>query len=45
MHCFKSLGQRLAAHTFNRQITEFKVRAAILNRFSQVGTPHTIHIA
>lgn len=28
MHCFKLLGQRLAARTFDRQITELKVRAA-----------------
>jgi IS5 family transposase len=45
MHCFKLLGQRLCSRTFDRQITELKVRAAILNRFSQIGTPNTIHIA
>lgn len=45
MHCFKLLGQRLAARTFDRQITELKVRTAILNRFSQIGTPNTIRIA
>lgn len=45
MHCFKLLGQRLAARTFDRQTTELKVRAAILNRFSQIGTPNTIRVA
>ena len=45
MHCFKMLGQRVAARTFERQITELKVRAAILNRFSQIGTPNTIRVA
>ena len=45
MHCFKLLGQRLAARTFDRQKTELKVRAAILNRFSQIGTPNTVRIA
>lgn len=45
MHCFKLLGQRLAARTFDRQITELKVRAAILNRFSQIGTPNTVRIS
>lgn len=45
MHCFKLLGQRLAAHTFDRQTTEIKVRAAILNRFSKIGAPNTIRIA
>lgn len=45
MHCFKLLGQRLAARTFDRQITELKVRAAILNRFSQIGAPNTMRVA
>lgn len=39
MHCFKLLSPRVAARTFGRQIIELKVRAAILNRFSQIGTP------
>jgi hypothetical protein len=41
MHCFKLLGQRVASRTFDRQMTELKVRAAILNRFSAIGTPTT----
>jgi hypothetical protein len=45
MHCFKLLGSRVAARTFERQITQLKVRAAILNRFSQIGNPNTIRIA
>jgi hypothetical protein len=45
MHCFKLLGQRVVSRTFDRQITELKIRAAVLNRFSQIGTPTTIHIA
>ncbi len=45
MHCFKLLGDRLAARTFDRQITELKVRAAILNRCSQIGSPNTIRVA
>ncbi|MDE2442744.1 MAG: IS5 family transposase [Betaproteobacteria bacterium] len=44
-HCFKLLGQRLGARTFDRQTTELKVRAAILNRCSQIGTPNTIRVA
>jgi hypothetical protein len=43
-HCFKLLGQRVMARTFDRQITELKVRAAILNRFSQIGTPNTVRV-
>jgi hypothetical protein len=45
MHCFKLLGQRVMARTFDRQITELKVRAAILDRFSQIGAPNTVRIS
>ncbi|KHA63550.1 transposase, partial [Sphingomonas sp. Ant20] len=45
MHCFKLLGERVASRTFDRQITELKLRAAVLNRFSQIGTPTTIRVA
>jgi hypothetical protein len=45
MHCFKLLGQRVIARTFDRQITELKVRAAIPNRFSEIATPVTVRIA
>lgn len=41
MHCIKLLGQRLTAHDFDRQITEFHIRVAILNRFTVLGTPIT----
>ncbi len=44
MHCFKLLGQRVMSRTFERQITELKVRVAILNRFSQIGTPNTVRV-
>ncbi|MBV2149741.1 IS5 family transposase [Sphingobium sp. AS12] len=44
MHCFKLLGQRVMARTFNRQITDFKVRSAILNRFSQIGASITVRV-
>ncbi len=45
MHCFKRLGEHVAPRTFDRQITELKVRAAVLNRFSQLGTPNTVRVA
>ena len=45
MHCIKLLSGRGMARTFDRQITELKVRAAILNRFSKIGTPNTIRAA
>jgi hypothetical protein len=45
MHCFKLLGQRVAVRTIDRQQTELKVRAPILNCFSQIGAPNTIQVA
>jgi len=45
MHCSKLLSQRVVGRTFDRQLTELKIRAAILNRFSKMGTPITVHIA
>jgi len=45
MYCFKLIGQRVMARTFDRQITELKVRAAILNCCSQIGTPNTVRVA
>jgi len=44
MRCLKLLGERLMARDFNRQITEVHIRAAILNRFTQLSTPTTIRV-
>ncbi|TCS28413.1 helix-turn-helix protein, partial [Acidomonas methanolica] len=41
MHCIKLLGQRLTARDFDRQVSEFYLRIAILNRFTALGTPLT----
>ncbi len=41
MHCVKLLGQRLSARDFDRQVAEFQVRVAVLNRFTAIGTPVT----
>ena len=41
MHCIKLLGEGLVAVDFDRQITEIKARAAVLNTFTQLGTPTT----
>ncbi len=41
MHCVKLLGQRLAARDFDRQVAEFQVRVAVLNRFTALGIPVT----
>ncbi|MBE7157357.1 MAG: IS5 family transposase, partial [Rhodospirillales bacterium] len=46
MHCFKRLGERVMARQFDRQVAELQVRAAILNRFTALGTPVTrlVHV-
>jgi hypothetical protein len=45
MQCLKLLGERLSARTFNRQTAELQIRAALLNRFTQLGTPETMRVA
>ncbi len=45
MHCFKLLGERVKARTFERQVAELQVRAALLNRFTQLGMPETVRVA
>jgi chromosome condensin MukBEF MukE localization factor len=42
MRCFKLLGERVMARDFDRQVAELQVRAAILNRFTRLGTPTTV---
>ena len=41
MHCVKLLGQRLSARDFDRQVSKFQVRVAVLNGFRALGTPIT----
>jgi len=45
MRCLKLLGERLMARTFDRQTAELQIRAAILNRFTRLGTPESIRVA
>lgn len=45
MNCIKLLGQRLMARAFDRQVAEVQIRAAILNRFTALGTPVTAAVA
>ena len=45
MRCLKLLGERLMARDFDRQTTELHIRAALLNRFTQPGTPTTQRVA
>lgn len=39
--CFKLLGERVMSRDFDRQVAELQIRAAILNRFTALGTPLT----
>ena len=41
MHCVKLMGQRLSARDFDRQVSEFQIRVAVLNGFTALGTPIT----
>ena len=44
MRCFKRLGERVMARDFDRQVAEPQIRAAILNRFTRLGTPTTVMV-
>ncbi len=44
MRCFKLLGERVKARLFNSQVAELQIRAALLNRFTHLGTPITVAI-
>jgi len=41
MRCLKLLGERVMSRDFDRQVAELQIRAAILNRFTALGTPIT----
>lgn len=41
MRGFKLLGERVMARDFDGQVAEPQIRAAILNRFTTLGTPQT----
>jgi hypothetical protein len=45
MRCLKLLGERLMSRTSDRQTAELQIRAALLNRFTVLGTPETIRVA
>jgi len=44
MRCFKLLGERVMACDFDRQVAELQVRAAVLHRFTRLGTPITVPV-
>ena len=41
MHCIKLLGDKLNARNFQSQVNEVHARIAILNKFTELGRPHT----
>ena len=45
MNCFKRLGEKVMARTFERQVVELNIRASILNQFTELGTPQTVVVA
>ena len=45
MSCIKRLGERVMSRTFERQVNELHIRAAILNRFTELGRLQIIAVA
>ena len=45
MRCLKLSGERLTARTSTRQTAELQIRAALLHRFTALGTPETMRVA
>ena len=41
MHCIKLLGDKLSARSFDSQVNEIHARVAVLNKFTDLGRPHT----
>ncbi|WP_374663499.1 IS5 family transposase [Acinetobacter sp.] len=41
MHCIKLLGDKLSARSFDSQVNEIHARIAVLNKFTELGRPHT----
>lgn len=41
MRWFKPSGERVMFRDFDRQVARLQIRAAILNRFTALGTPVT----
>ena len=41
MHCIKLLGDKLTTRSFPSQGNEIHARVAVLNKFTELGRPHT----
>lgn len=45
MNCFKRLGEKVVARTFESHVAKFNIRSSILNQFTALGTPQTVTAA
>ena len=45
MHYGKRLDERVMSRTFERRVNELHIRAAILNRLTELGHPQTVPAA
>lgn len=45
MHRSKRLGERGMARTFEQQVNELHIRAAVLNQFTELGCPQMVTAA
>ncbi len=45
MRCLKAFGERIAGRNPDRQTAEIHIRAALINRFSALGTAEVIRVA
>ncbi len=41
IYCIKLLGDQLSARSFDSQVNEIHARIAVLNKFIELGRPHT----
>jgi hypothetical protein len=42
MRCLKLVGEPIMAKDYDRHVAELQIRAALLNRFTYLGTPITV---
>lgn len=45
MRCIKLLGDKLNARNFQSQVNEIHALVAVLNKFTELGQPHTQVVA
>ncbi|CAM4159946.1 Transposase IS4-like domain-containing protein [Acinetobacter pragensis] len=41
VHCIKLLADKLSAKNFDSQVNEIHARVSVLNKFTELGRPHT----